>query len=51
MNKEIEEYKEIEKSLNKECEEKDKEIERLNNIISIKTTYIEDLLKIVLNIR
>ena len=26
-------------------EEKDKEIERLNNIISIKTTYIEDLLK------
>ena len=29
-------------------EEKDKEIERLNNIISIKTTYIEDLLKTIL---
>ena len=41
-------YNEYKGTLEEQLEEKDKEIERLNNIISIKTTYIEDLLKSIL---
>lgn len=41
-------YEEAYDKLYKESQEKDKENERLNNIISIKTSYIEDLLKSIL---
>ena len=42
-----EEFDDYKGTLEEQLEEKDKEIERLNNIIKIKTDFIEELLKII----
>lgn len=48
LNKELEETKQIHKDMFVIAIKNEMEVDRLNNIISIKTTYIENLLKLIL---
>ncbi len=51
LSLELEEYKEIEKTLNKECDQKDKEIERLNNMLENDSTKNLELIELINKIR